>query len=53
MALALTALHFWHGKFDLSLRFEEVPWWQGVLMYGVTNLCAKVAMRVVGVEGAL
>jgi len=40
MALALTALHLWHGKYDLSLRFEQVPWWL-YARHKTLKLCIK------------
>lgn len=53
MALVLVALNLWHGNPKPSSMLSEVPLWQGFLVFGVTNLCAKVAMDLVGVAGAL
>lgn len=52
MALALVTLNWWHGKYDLSLHYNEMSLWQGFLAFGITNLCAKVAMDWAGVTGA-
>ncbi|CAD0019720.1 unnamed protein product, partial [Aureobasidium pullulans] len=44
----LVMLNLSHGKYDLTLRFNDIPWWQLFLCFGTANLCAGIACDRVG-----
>ncbi|CAD0049531.1 unnamed protein product [Aureobasidium pullulans] len=46
--VALMMLNLSHGKYDLTLRFNDIPWWQLFLCFGSANLCAGIACDRVG-----
>ncbi|CAD0031629.1 unnamed protein product, partial [Aureobasidium pullulans] len=46
--IALVMLNLSHGKYDLTLRFNDIPWWQLFLCFASANLCAGIACDRVG-----
>lgn len=53
LALTMVALNLWHHNYNLDLTWNQIPVWQGFLVFGATNLCAKLSMKVAGFEGVL
>ncbi|KEQ63702.1 uncharacterized protein M437DRAFT_46308, partial [Aureobasidium melanogenum CBS 110374] len=53
LGLFMVALNLWHDDYNFDLGWNEIPVWQGCLVFGATNLCAKVSMRLTGFEGVL